>query len=435
MNLQVLFDWSLRWRTVSWAIAAVVAGSFIAYSLANQTPWGQPWQDSNVILLDFRDTIVAPGRFLWQGGNPYDPQTYLAAHPWAQEFDPYAPAWLLVAAVLGPLPIKLSAGLYLVGASILLGWFAHALLQLVRPAWASALAPWLTLWFLIWYPTRVMGSSFLCTVGALIALRALAQGREARWIPAIGLAIMLLKPQLGLWLCILLAVAGHWKVVLRGVFCLVGASVVPLVACIVASGGPIAFAHAILRDIAYALSPQSPTGVVGSQSYRFDLLGLYMRLAEASAPTWLLVATVAFFVISAFLLRRLRQQRDLYVVATIPLLLVMPVHATYDIILAALAGAFAWRYVLAHASYVSVAMAVCATLPILHLHRISAALGVSRNAADIFDLAVVVMAGFLAVVASQQASPDTALTVSTRLRPASRGLRVGGRRSRSDHSA
>lgn len=393
-----------RWRWLTWALVGVLALVNIVHSLANQTPWGQPWQESNVILLDFRDTIVAPGRFLTHGGNPYDPDTYLAAHPWAQEFDPYSPSWFLLAAPLSALPMNVGAGLYLVLAAAVLCWMAWSLVRLVRADLPRALAPLLACWFLVWYPTRVMGSSFICTAGLLLAMPAIL-GRRPRdsWVAALGLSIMLVKPQLGLWACFVLLAAGMWRLVARAVALLLATSLPALVACSISAGGFLKFLDSVLRDIKHASSPESPTGLVGAESHRSDLPGMYMRIAHADAPTWLLGLTVLAFLATLVWVWRAKLPRELMVLVLVAAVLVMPVHATYDIILAVVAAAVGWRRAVREGpSRMNLAMAVLPTIPVLHLHRITTGLGLGRNLLDLVDLACLVVAAVLAGLATRQ---------------------------------
>ncbi|ROR55236.1 uncharacterized protein DUF2029 [Luteococcus japonicus] len=388
-----------RASTVLWLTVAAVGIAHIALCLAKQTPWGQPWRESNVVLLDFRDTIVAPGRFLLQGGNPYDPDTYLTAHPWAQEFDPYSPAWFLLAAPLAPLPMPVSAAIYLAGTTLLLAWSAHQLVSLVLPRWADVVAPAVALWMLVWYPSRVMGSTFLCTMGLILMLRCGSSLRtSSSWVPAAGLAFSLLKPQIGLWVCLLLLAWGAWRVVLRGLALELVLALPAVIACSVSAGGFLQFLDSIKRDIEHASSEASPTGLVGSESWRSDFAGLFMRLNDSAAPSWTLVVPAVIALVAAAWIWRVRPQHEVFWLVTVPVALLLPVHASYDILLAvvtAVCGIRLWRGTREAGTAV---VAICAALPVLHIHRVTRALGIGNALGDTIDLLALCIAAILAVI-------------------------------------
>src|SRR5690242_12836018 len=106
---------------IALAWAAALLGLALSWRgwLTDLTFPGTPWQYPHQ-MADFRDTVWAPGRWLLAGHNPYDPVAYLPANPGSQEFDPYAPAWFLLAAPLALLPFTASAALYLaIGAGLM----------------------------------------------------------------------------------------------------------------------------------------------------------------------------------------------------------------------------------------------------------------------------------------------------------------------------
>src|SRR5690348_10613673 len=96
-----------------WVVVAAALVLSWRMWLMDLTYPGMPWEDPHA-MADFRDTIWVPGRWLLDGGNPYDPAAYLSANPGSQELDPYAPAWLLMAMLFALLPFAPSAATYLV---------------------------------------------------------------------------------------------------------------------------------------------------------------------------------------------------------------------------------------------------------------------------------------------------------------------------------
>lgn len=250
---------------------------------------GQPWQGSSPYLGDFRDLIYGPGRYLLAGGNVYDPQAYTAATPGSPEFDPYAPAWLMLSVLFCGLPYLVGGLLYeTFGLGVLLA-FAATVARLARlpRLLPSTLA--LFCLFVLWYPTRAAasGSSLIVALGVLVAVEC----RRARpWLAAVGMALALVKPQFGLPVGVLMLAVGAWRPVVRGVALLVAASAPALAACVVAAGGPGRFVDAVLRDAAYASSPDAATGLGSPQQFRIDLLGIVSRLTGYVPSDWVELA-------------------------------------------------------------------------------------------------------------------------------------------------
>jgi hypothetical protein len=68
-----------RIAAVLWAAVAGAIAVRLSVMLSNVLMPEEPYHGSGKYFLDFRDTIWTPGRHLLEGGNPYDPEGYLAA--------------------------------------------------------------------------------------------------------------------------------------------------------------------------------------------------------------------------------------------------------------------------------------------------------------------------------------------------------------------
>ncbi|HIW28448.1 MAG TPA: DUF2029 domain-containing protein [Candidatus Luteococcus avicola] len=353
--------------------------------VSNMIGLGVPWDTKQPhTLLDFRDLIIVPGRFLWNGGNPYDNDSYLAINPWAQEFDPYAPTWLLISGALGWMPPKVAAAIYL-----LLGNGAVAGMCRLLSGWVTRSQIWLLagLFFCyaqLWYPTRTISSSLLVTVGVAICFAELWR-REPRWHDGAGLAIALVKPQFGVPLLVFMALARQWRMVWRSVVWVLATSLAPLVACVVASGGPVGFVRDIFEVAAHAASAQAPTGLASPENFRTDLQGLAYRFSPALGTPALIAAVIVFGLVCLLWLRSDKQARiaPAVLLSTIALL---PIHISYDwvIFVVSAAAAAAWcRACPARERLVGAAVVIT---PILNQYRIPSLFGIQRREADLIAM-------------------------------------------------
>lgn len=383
---------------VAWLLFALAAAVNIWLVTRQATPLGMPWRESTGALLDYRDIVVSPGRWLWAGNNPYDPDTYLAAHPWAQEFDPYAPSWLVATAWLCWLPVATGGAIYLGVGSLFMALTARRLALAVTTRHSDLLAPAAAIWMLIWYPTRTLGSSFLISCATVFLL--LDRSRESHpWKAGFLLSITLMKPQIGLVLTLLLLAHKEWRTVWRGWVIMWVWSLPALTICLVDAGGLMGYVDSLRRDIAYANSPAAAIDFLSAESYRIDLPGMFARGTgiEPSGPLQLAIALLVLVPAAVTLWRRPRSM------ATVPLviapMLLASIHVNYDLTFWPVVAADAMALAVARRDRLSTALAVCATLVVVHLHRISTGLlGLSRYTADAVDVALVVTSLVLAII-------------------------------------
>ena len=168
-----------------WLLIAAAIAVRLTVMLGRPILPGDPWRGSGTAryFLDFRDTIWTPGRYLLSGGNPYDPVAYQAAYPWALAFSLYAPAWLLLAALLAPLPYLVSImvfqALSLVAAIVML----RVICRWTMPTLADLAVPAALLWMNVWYPGRgalsVQLTTLLAVLGTALVLRSVTQWPRA----------------------------------------------------------------------------------------------------------------------------------------------------------------------------------------------------------------------------------------------------------------
>jgi hypothetical protein len=395
-----------------WGLVVAAATVRIVRALSDAVPLRGDWRTAEGGLLDARDLIVIPGRFLWAGGNPYDPSTYLAAHPWAQEFDPYAPAWLLLSSVLAPLPDLVARGTYLVLLMVVAVYFAIVLARWTLPASAWWVAPLVVLWLNVWYPGRNAlqdGSSFIVITGLLLALRSLDASLPSPRLAGIaGVAVTLLKPQFGVPVCILLLACGAWRTVWRGIVVCAAASVPIAVACTISAGGPAQFVQALLRDVQQASSPNAPTGLLYPGQSRTDPVGLFVRLG-GPVPSSLLewAFTVMVVGLGAVLLTR-RRAGTYAPLIVVPVLLLSFVHASYDLAAALIPMFIAlrlwwWR----PGDRRLILLALVSAVPVLHVHRVTMTLlGASAPVAHVIDVTALLLTAVVATLVPQRLYRD-----------------------------
>lgn len=178
----------------------------------------------NLVMTDFRDTVMLPWRMIQAGQNPYDLTAHEAMFPYAQEFNPYAPWWLSATQPLASLgwdraTLVFSIALALATslAAFASGWWLsrragqwHGLE--VPPATAGCLMVVLS-W--VWRSTSIgMGLGNIGAFASLCAALALLAPRTG-W-RAIFLALAWVKPQYGIPLVVVLVVSRRWLSAIAG---------------------------------------------------------------------------------------------------------------------------------------------------------------------------------------------------------------------------
>ena len=196
-------------RVAALTMALIVVGYGI--SVVIRVNW--PGYGGDTIVIDFAAFWAAAKLAL--AGNPlaaFDPvvlDAVMAAPSDSGEGNMlwlYPPAWHIVITPFGLLPFSAAFILYSIIAYLV---FAAAVRPLAAPLPAGL--PMMLAGPAIVLILQFGNMSLLWTAGLITALGALAQGREAR---AGGLiALLTLKPQLGLLIPVALLAGGHWRTI------------------------------------------------------------------------------------------------------------------------------------------------------------------------------------------------------------------------------
>lgn len=397
-----------------WLTAAAVVGARLWFTFGNPIFPGESFREfPDRSFLDFRDTIWVPGRFMLDGGNPYDPDTYLTTYPWALPFSTYIPAWLLLAAVLAPLPYLISVAVF---QALSLGVAVVMLRILCRwavPALADVAVPAGLIWMNVWYPGRgalsVQLGSLLAVLGALLVLRSVTrspEGQDGSAVPtssrpavdrlcAVGVAFALVKAHFAPIVMVALAGRRH-REVLRGILGLTLASVPVLIVCTVAAGGPVEFVRSVLRDLAVLTSDAAPTGLSSPTQQRFDLLGILARYGLVDPPLWLQAGIPLLALAAALGAVRLTRNPLTVSVVLCTSMLIGYYHGRYDLLLLFIPvvvgiGMMIRGQLTSLAERVTVG---ALTLVVLHLHTVSRSLipGLDLLTQDTVDLGLILIA-------------------------------------------
>lgn len=405
----------LLWHAVAVATVLRVVPLFESPMLP-----GVPWEDSNGNMLDFRSLIWAPGHVLLAGGNPYDPDSLLGTFPWTEEFDPYAPVWLLISAALAPLPYLVGAAVYQVlniALAVVILWI---LLRRTMPSVVVVALPAALLWMNLWFPGRgalQSGSNLVVMLGVVLALRALLNNRDSQssnvddWWGAVGLALSLVKPQFGFAVLLAVLAERRWRMLWRGIATLFVASLPALIACVISAGGVVGFAESIGRDLARASSLDSAAGLHSPVSRRVDFLGLLARNG-VEPPTWV-QAAVPLVAVALVVVLVLRARRPIGVATAVcALALLGLVHQPSDLVLAVVPLAVGLGVLVQHRTVVisdGVILAAWVVI-VLHIHRVSTTLvpGLGERGADMIDSVALLIALGGAVASMWQTSTNRA---------------------------
>jgi hypothetical protein len=402
-----------RWLVVTlWSLALVAWAISLAVQYVNPVMPGDPWQ-SQGHLTDFRDSVWTPGRYLLGGGNPYDTATYLQAVPWTQGLALYAPAWLVVGLLLGGLPYLLANAIYqMLGIAMVLV-LIRTVVRFTLPRFVTVATPIGLLWLVVWAAGRYAlanVSTALVVLGVVLVLRGVWLGRDGsapptvvRTATAIGVGLALIKPQFGLVVVVVALAGRRWDAVWRGVAGLAVLSTPIAIACVVASGGPQGFLDGIRSNLARSTSSESAVGLFSPFNVSIDLIGQLGRLGVAP-PGWVRVAVpLAALVVAAWIVVRARTLIVLTVGVCCTLLLGF-VHQFYDLLVLVLplCVGIGWIAERCAVSWPDRARWLLASLPTVHVHRVSTNLvpALTTTGADRFDTVVLAAALLLSLGAT-----------------------------------
>ncbi|MBA3844777.1 MAG: hypothetical protein H0X39_19525, partial [Actinobacteria bacterium] len=333
----------IRWLAVAlWLLAAAAWAGFLVFQFAHPVLPGQDWRSQGQ-LVDFRDTVWVPGRYLLAGGDPYDTPVLLEAYPWTQGLPLYLPAWFLLATPVSLLPYLASNALYqLLGLAAGLLFIRLVLVTALAAAplqWRILGLPLGLLWLCGWASGRYAlanVSTALVAIGFVLVVRgvrlAWTDPGAAQVATAVGVGLTLLKPTFGL-LMVVVAVAGRrYDAAWRGVLGAAVASLPALVVCVIASGGAGGFLLAVSHNLTWSTSPDAATGLFSPFNVSIDLVSQLARAGVIVPGVVQIAVPVLACGLAAYVAAR---TRTLLVLATGvgALMLLGFVHQFYDLII------------------------------------------------------------------------------------------------------
>ncbi len=165
----------------------------------------------------------------------------------------------------------------------------------------------------------------------------LRRDASAKWLPAIGVTFVALKPQSAIPIFIAMAILRYWQVLARSAAMLAVTSLPGAVLFIHAAGSPLAMIRTVTSNLNH-LSNLPPNDLTNAGNIRIDALGIVSHLG-GPALAGLGWTAVNLVVASGLLLlalraipgRGLRTLADPYVVTVVALYIVLSlVHLSYD---------------------------------------------------------------------------------------------------------
>jgi hypothetical protein len=402
----------------AWAVAIMAWALTLVVQYLHPVLPGDSWQ-SQGHLVDFRDTVWVPGRFLWSGGNPYDTPALLSTYPWTQGLPVYAPEWFLLAAPLSLLPYLVANVVYQVVGLAVAIVLVRLILRWTLPRYVAIGIPVGVLWFCVWAAGRYAlanVSTALVVLGLVLALRGVWLARSdptgpMRAATACGVALTLLKPTYGLLVVVVVIAGRRFDAAWRGVLAMLVASLPALVASVIASGGPSGFVAALLRNLDWSTSPDAATGLSSPFNVSIDFVSQLARLGSVP-PGWVQLAVPLVACAAAAWVARRAQTLLVLTAGVTTLLLLGFVHQFYDLIALLLPFAVGLGCVVDGRmnGRIGYLIWILAALPTLHIHRLTTAVvpGLTTTAADRFDTTVMLIACVASVATTLRRDPSAA---------------------------
>lgn len=272
-------------------------------------------------LVDFRDTVWLPTHWLLAGHDPYDTALYSAHFPYAQDYPTYAPAHLALWLPFGRLPWDAAAAADVVmNVAVVAAVGAWAGTRAMR-LWAASGTPSRTALLgagalgvaLVWLArTAADGASHgqPSVVYALLAAPALLSRRS--WVAVLLTAVTCLKPQIGLFVVVILLAQRRCRIACGAVLLAGGVSAATAFVLARGAGGIGAWLDTLLANASSAEAVRT----VDYLEERVDLIG---SLLDASVPVavWVSPLVLAIGLATAYAVARRLHRRDLPHVAVL----------------------------------------------------------------------------------------------------------------------
>jgi len=302
---------------------------------------------------DFVNNIWAPVHGLLVGDNPYDPANlrYMLRYGVPVEAGLYLPTALLMHAPLAFLSQSHSADVMAV-LDVALIWLGVLLLIPPRTARGCLVAGTAGVFLVLSAPaqdTIFLGQlSAEAFAGLALIVASLRRDSSAKWLPAVGVALVALKPQSAIPIFIALALLGSWKVLATAASILAVTSLPGTLLFLRAVDGPSAVARTVTANLSH-LSQLPPNDLTNPGNIRIDALGILSHLGVPSLTgfDWMLITIAVATVLLMLALRALSERgvralTDPYVVTVFALYIVVSlVHLSYDQLLLYLGPAVA----------------------------------------------------------------------------------------------
>lgn len=288
-------------------------------------------------MVDFRDTIWLPTKWLLAGGDPYDGAAYAAQFPFAQDFPTYAPGHLAVWLPFGALPWQIAVSLaVMVNAAVVVAvgaWAGVRCLQqwrapapVDRAERITAAAAGVTVLWLARTVADAVGYGQPSVLYGLLAAPALLVRRPS--VAVLCTAVTCLKPHIGVFVVITLLAQKRWRTAAFGATLAGGVS---LAVAVWAAGGPSGLIP-WLHTLAGNAGGSSARRAVEYLGERIDVVGSALDHG-LSVGGWATVAGLAAGVIAMVVAVRAAERLGLPligVVSALSIALLAFYHISYD---------------------------------------------------------------------------------------------------------
>ncbi len=265
---------------IAWACASVAfAIVSISYCWIVVTGAAMPDGSGGIYGMDFRDTVWLPLRYFFSGNVPWNVDTYLRLHPFAQFFPLYLPSYWLPSALFLLIPYRACLVVWTTGSSVLLTLVTLAAFRRVAPSLLRRL-PWapaaLILLMAFTRPGRAgLTAANWALPGACAAaylLVAVGQSRSR----VVAAMVSFVKPQLGLAMGFQLALAKRFALLVRAVVASAILLLVPMLLVLVREHGIGGLISDVRATLALGDGPDAGPETVAST--RVDAVGLLGHL-------------------------------------------------------------------------------------------------------------------------------------------------------------
>jgi Glycosyltransferase family 87 len=335
------------WAAVAALLFVLVAAGTVGRTLRSLNVAGQP-DVPRFGMQDFRDGIYYPAVALHDGRNPYDVPDYTSRYPVGRKFPLFAPAALLVYLPLAFLPQDGAAVVFLLGNLALTLALAALVLGAAGIERTAARVFGVAALIVASHPGQMalyIGQGAVYFAIGLVLAFTLARTRPG--LAGMGLALVCLKPTVGVPAALLLTARSDRRALSTGLVVAALSSLVVLPFLVGASGGVGPFVGTLVDN--YSRWGQDAATKVTESVHRLDAFLLVGRaLGRPLTAAEDLVVTGAVLGVAIWAVWRARRfedpaSRPLSTSVMVAAILVAFYHQAYDALFLALPLAFAAR--------------------------------------------------------------------------------------------